>query len=70
MPEPEKDFGYFMERFNELADEANSCGLSTVILIEDNNPIARKSSVSRITRGSPVTTVGLLHMALMEIARG
>ena len=62
----EKDLDYFISRFNEIADEAHGHGLSVAILIENADPISRVSSVSKIFRGTVITSIGLLQSALMD----
>jgi len=62
----EKDLDFFLAKFNALADDAREHGLSVVVLIENTDPISRQSSVSKIMRGTVVTSVGLLQLALMD----
>ena len=62
----EKDLDYFLARFNELADDARDHGMSVAILIENADPISRQSSVSKIYRGTVITSIGLLQSALMD----
>jgi hypothetical protein len=69
MSSDEKDLDYFLQQFNALADDAQSHGLSLAIVIENSDPIARQSSVSKIFRGSVVTSIGLLQLALMDFMR-
>lgn len=62
----EKDLDYFIVKFNELADDARDHGMSVAILIENADPISRQSSVSKIFRGTVITSIGLLQSALMD----
>lgn len=62
----EKDLDFFLTKFNTLADEAREHGLSVVVLLENTDPISRQSSVSKVFRGTVVTSVGLLQIALMD----
>ena len=66
MDDQEKDLDFFLVRFNALADEAREHGLSVVVLIENTDPISRQSSVSKIFRGTVITSIGLLQSALMD----
>jgi hypothetical protein len=66
MDDQERDLDFFLNKFNALADEARDHGLSVVVLIENADPISRQSSVSKIVRGTVVTSVGLLQLALMD----
>ncbi len=66
MDDQEKDLDFFIAKFNELADDAREHGLSLVVLIENTDPISRQSSVSKIYRGTVVTSVGLLQIGLMD----
>ena len=66
MEPEEKDLRYFHERFNALADEAQSYGLNVTIALESSDPIARESGIVTIYRGTRITSLGLLHHALME----
>ena len=66
MAQGEKDLDYFLAKFNELADDARDHGLSVVIVIENADPISRQSSVSKVFRGTVVTLIGLLQIALMD----
>lgn len=65
MDDHEKDLDYFLAKFNELADDAQSHGLSVVTLIENSDPISRQSSVWPIYRGTVVNSIGLLQFGLM-----
>ena len=66
MESNEKDLGYFIDRFEELATDAKQHGLGVVVLLESADPIAGDVGYSRIYRGTMATVFGLLHMALME----
>ena len=66
MEADEKDLNYFIARFNEIADDAREHGMSVAILIENADPISKVSSVSKIFRGTVVTSIGLLQYALMD----
>ena len=66
IPTPEKDLEFFLAKFNELADDAREHGLSVVILIENADPLSKKSSISKVFRGTIATSVGLLQLALMD----
>ncbi len=66
MPDAEKDLDYFIARFTELADDARDHGMSVVVLIENSDPISRQSSMTKVFRGTVVTSVGLLQCALMD----
>ena len=66
MEHQEKDLDFFLARFNALADEAREHGLSVVVLIENTDHISRQSSVSKIFRGTVITSIGLLQSALMD----
>ena len=66
----EKDLDYFIARFNEIADDARDHGMSVAILIENADPISRQSSVSKIFRGTVITSIGLLQSALMDFQHG
>ena len=66
MEDGEKDLDYFIAKFTEIADQARDHGLSVAILIENADPISRQSSVSKIFRGTVITSIGLLQSALMD----
>lgn len=66
MEADEKGLDYFITRFTEVADDARDHGMSVVILVENADPISRQSSVSKIFRGTVVTSIGLLVSALMD----
>lgn len=63
---PPRSLEDFIREFNRLADEAQENGLSVVVLLESADPIARQSTVSKVVRGTIVTTIGLLQLALMD----
>jgi hypothetical protein len=62
----EKDWDYLIAKFNELADDARDHGMSVAILIENADPISRQSLVSKIVRGTVITSVGLLQSAFQQ----
>jgi hypothetical protein len=66
MEERGLDLDYFIARFTQLADLASENGMSLAIIIESADPISRQSTVSKIFRGTVVTSIGLLQIALMD----
>ena len=67
MDSHERDLDYFLARFTELADDAKKHGLSVAILIENDDPISQTSGFFSIYRGSPITILGLVHRAQIEV---
>lgn len=66
MLEAEKDLDYFTAWFTELADDERDHGVSVVVLIENSGAISRQSSMTKVFRGTVVSSVGLLQCALMD----
>ena len=67
METPSPDFNYFLAKCNELANEADSYGYPVLILIDNQDPIARQSGMASVSRGPITTLLGMLHLAILQI---
>lgn len=65
--EQQKDLNHFRERFEQLADEAASYGIISVVTLGAGDPIAQREEVAWLSRGSRLTAIGLLTQALWDL---
>jgi|GEM_PF-5772152 len=60
------DFG---ERFAELADEALRYGVHACVILQTEDPLSGKSTLTEILRGGRMRAIGMLQQALWHLQK-
>ena len=69
MPEQEHTFADWRARFEALQNEASGYGITSMVILNQDDPLSRKESVTFTHRGSMMRLLGMLDHTMRAVQK-